>query len=138
MIGVHIHLVVAGGHIILVEIVIDFAGYGEPPQCVGPQIAQIGLRLAGGVVRAGQNRAAVSLQRVIQLHLVAVGIREFGCGYGSGHYTEQDPQGQHKADILVRFFHSFLPKVSRLDVFRKGGCNKKGTNTLLERTLIPS
>ena len=110
VIGVHIYLGVAGGHIVLVKIRIDLAGHGEPPQRVGPQIAQIGLRLTGRVVRAGQHHAAVSLQRVIQFQLIAVGIHELGCGHGRGHHAECKPQRQHKADKSVSFFHSFLPK----------------------------
>ena len=100
----------AGSHIVFVKVRIDLAGHGEPPQRVGPQIAQIGLRLTGRVVCAGQHHAAVSLQRVIQFHLIPVGIHELGCGHGRGHHAECKPQRQHKADKSVSFFHSFLPK----------------------------
>ena len=110
MIGVHLHLGVAGGHIVLVKIRIDLTRYGEPPQRVGPQIAQVGLHLTGRVVRAGQHHAAVSLQRVIQFHLIAVGIHELGCGHGRSHHAESKPQRQRKTDKSVSFFHSFLPK----------------------------
>ena len=110
VIGVHIYLGVAGSHIVFVKVRIDLAGYGEPPQRVGPQIAQVGLRLTGRVVCAGQHHAAVSLQRVIQFHLIPVGIHELGCGHGCGHHAECKPQRQRKADKSVQFFHSFLLK----------------------------
>ena len=52
MLRVHVQLVVAGLHIVLVKGCVDVPGNREPPECVGPQIAQIGLSLAGGILCA--------------------------------------------------------------------------------------
>ena len=52
MLRVHVQLVIAGFYVVLVKGGVDVPGNRKPAERVGPQVAQIGLRLSGGVLCA--------------------------------------------------------------------------------------
>ena len=74
MVGVDCNGAVARGHIILFKEFIDLAGGGEPAQSVRPQIAEVGLALAGGVVRAVKRNGAQRLDAVVQREDIPMGV----------------------------------------------------------------
>ena len=101
MVGVDCEGVVACGHVVFLKEFVDLPGNREPAQSVRPQVAEIRLPLAGGIICAGKRRFGVSLQRVVQLDLIAVGVDEGRCKAG---HCQRERQAQRQQDT-EQFFH---------------------------------
>jgi len=96
MLRVDRELAVARRHVVLFKILVDLARHGEPEQRVRPQIAEVGLMLPRGVVRAGQTDFGIGLQRIVQLDDVAVRIGELR--RRSGRCGKRKEHADHKQD----------------------------------------
>ena len=105
MISIDIDLRIAGSNIILIKILVDFAGNGEPAQCVCPQIAEIRFALARGIICSGEHDTAVGLQRIVQLDLIAMRVNKRGSRRGHDGQAERQAQCKEKCDCSLKLFH---------------------------------
>ena len=92
VIRVRVDRIVARRHVVFFKVFVDLSGGREPPQCVRPQVSQVGFTLPRRVLPAGQREGSIGLQGIVQFDHVSVSV-----GKGGGESTAHRP-GHHRQD----------------------------------------